>query len=389
MSRPRILLVDDEPNVVGALRAMLRKRYTISTAESGHEALALIEREDPFVAIVSDMRMPTMDGADLLMRVRRSSPSTVRLLLTGHAEIDAAMAAVNQGQVFRFLLKPCPPDELIASLDAAVEQHRLVTGERVLLEETLSGAVQALIDGLSLASPKAFGRASRLRDRACELAREVGMDDVWELELAATLSQIGCVTLPAATAERYASGQPLVDSDLILVERLPATAARILHHIPRLENVHAMLRAQNFAANDRRVCIDGVPLGARILRIAHDFDVLESQGLPLEVAVETLRGRKDAYDAELLESFAMLRGVAARTVAIREVRLREVKPGMVFVDDVCGRTGTLLVPRGYTVTVSLLEKIHNLPVEIQNDTIRVSRALMSGEPADEQAAAAA
>ena len=171
---PRVLCVDDEPEILEGLRDILRRRFTVVTATSGRDALALVEEHEPFVAIVSDLTMPGMDGAHLLEAVRRVSPDTVRLLLTGTADLGIAIDAVNRGQIFRFLVKPCPLDQLVAALDAAVDQHRLVTAERVLLEETLAGSVQALVDVLGLASPKAFGRASRLKAYVRELGAERG-----------------------------------------------------------------------------------------------------------------------------------------------------------------------------------------------------------------------
>lgn len=105
--KPRILLVDDEPNVLSALARQLHPLYQVSLTPSPEEGLLLLEREGPFAVVLSDMRMPKMDGATFLKHVRERSPDTIRLLLTGHADLESAIAAVNEGQVFRFLTKPC------------------------------------------------------------------------------------------------------------------------------------------------------------------------------------------------------------------------------------------------------------------------------------------
>ena len=174
MTKPSILCVDDEPNVVSGLAMQLRRDYEVVGASSGAEGLArLRERaggpEDrAFAAIVSDMRMPEMDGASFLAEAREVAPDATRLLLTGHSEFDAAIRAVNEGGLFRFLLKPCPPDELRVALRDAVEQHRLVVSERVLLEQTLRGSVRTLLEILAMTHPAAFGRAERVRRRALE-----------------------------------------------------------------------------------------------------------------------------------------------------------------------------------------------------------------------------
>jgi DNA-binding NtrC family response regulator len=162
-SAPRVLCVDDEPNVLEGLRRQLRRHFSVATANGGILALEVLEREGPFAVVVSDMRMPEMDGAAFLGRVREQAADTVRVLLTGQADLDATIAAVNEANIFRFLTKPCPTESLITALNAAVEQHRLIMAERVLLEQTLHGSVKALTDILGLANPTAFGRAARAK----------------------------------------------------------------------------------------------------------------------------------------------------------------------------------------------------------------------------------
>jgi hypothetical protein len=120
--------------------------------------------------VVSDLQMPGMDGITLLSSLRKVSPDTVRVLLTGHADVDAAIAAVNEGNIFRFLRKPCPPGALLRALEASVEQYRLITAERVLLEQTLRGSLKTLTDILAFVNPVAFGRAIRSRKIVGEFA---------------------------------------------------------------------------------------------------------------------------------------------------------------------------------------------------------------------------
>lgn len=99
------------------------------------------------------MQMPNMNGAAFLTEVRKRCSDVSRVLLTAQADIESACAAVNRGQTFRFLTKPCPPEELRAALNDAVAQHRLITSERVLLEQTLVGSVRALSEVLALVHP--------------------------------------------------------------------------------------------------------------------------------------------------------------------------------------------------------------------------------------------
>ncbi|MDH3727971.1 MAG: response regulator, partial [Myxococcales bacterium] len=124
--KPRVLCVDDESNILDGLRRHLRRHFEIHTAPGSREGLGLMEaEEEPFVVVVSDLQMPEMNGIDFLKEVRERSPDTTRILLTGNADLSSAVSAVNEGNIFRFLTKPCPNEVLIQAVSAGVEQHRL------------------------------------------------------------------------------------------------------------------------------------------------------------------------------------------------------------------------------------------------------------------------
>lgn len=187
-TKPTILCVDDELNVVESMKLNLRRHYKVLTAQSGMEALQILQQHTEVAVVVSDMRMPEMDGAKLLAEVKSAAPNVVRMLLTGYSDIDAAMRAVNEGQIFRFLTKPCEPEHLLATLEAGVEQHRLITAEQVLLQRTLLGSVKALVEVMALSNPMALGRAVRIRNTVRKLAKAARLSQTWRLEFAAMLS---------------------------------------------------------------------------------------------------------------------------------------------------------------------------------------------------------
>lgn len=369
MTLPRILLVDDEPMVLEAIRLHLRKQFDVTTAPSGSEALRHIEAGPPFEVVLSDLRMPGMDGATFLAKARERAPDTTRLLLTGNSDVMSASRAVNQGHLFRFLTKPCPPDELTAALRAGVEQHRLVTSERVLLEQTLSGAVRALSDVLALANPAAFGRAARVKAHAARTAAAMKLPNAWAIEVAALLSQVGAITLPPATAERHYQGQPLSAEEHTLVGRLPRLAADLVGPIPRLELVRELL-----AAMDRRMDEPGAPppVGARVLKVALDYDALETAGETTVVAGATLRASASRYDPAVLEAFLTSLGVESHE--LHEVPFWELRPGMRFADDLRTASGLLLIARGHEVTQSLLVRLRNFSAELPRSLRMTLRA---------------
>lgn len=359
--RPKVLCVDDEPNVLEGLKLHLRRHYDVQIASGGQMALELLEREGPFALVLSDMRMPGMDGATLLGQVRRRSPDTTRMLLTGQADLDSAIAAVNEGQLFRFLTKPCPPPALLQAFEAGVAQHRLITAERVLLEQTLRGVIRTLTDVLALTHPGAFGRANRLKRHAVDLAKQIGVgQDLWQLEVAAMLSQIGCIVLPDETLEKVYQGGVPGEKERAMLERVPAVTEQLLGNIPRLEPVLAILGSQDKPYRFDPAELDVVHVGGPILKLVGDFDTLINQGNSAQLALDTLRSRSGRYDPALLDAFVAIRSATGQRRAIKEVSILALQVGMIFAEDVRAKTGALLVTRGHEVTPGLLERLYNL-----------------------------
>ncbi|MFH0900175.1 MAG: HD domain-containing phosphohydrolase [Pseudomonadota bacterium] len=391
-----VLFVDDEPAVLESLSDNLVGQFDVATASSGKAGLEILEKKGPFAVVVADHNMPGMDGATFLSHVKTVAPLTTRLLLTGASDLRVAIAAINEGQIFRFLQKPCPPPLLISTLEAASEQYRLVTAERVLLEQTLHGSIMAMTDVLALANPPAFGRATRLRERAGQLAERLGVADRWQIEVAAMLSQIGGMILPEETAEKLARGQVLGAGEQTLVARLPEVALQILARIPRLDSIREILRYQDkgFDGSGRpqdEVRGEKIPVGARILRLALDLDTLEAQGLPLAKAVETLKTRAGTYDPALLRALEVrpgaaqsaemsmsAAGAAAAATAtaepieeIKAVPIAALAAGMVLHEDLLNRDGKLLVARGHRITESSIDRISNFAAKAGVEKIRV------------------
>jgi len=229
----KILLVDDEPDILKAYERVLRNLFHVDTARGGEAGLAAAAHFGPFAVVVSDLRMPQMDGIQFLARVRESFPETVRMMLTGQADLDAAMDAVNEGDIFRFLAKPCPVETLSKALNAGIEQYRLVRAEKELLENTLRGVVRMLTESLSLANPAAFGRASRVRRLVARLAAQMRPEEAWEWEIAAMLSHAGCVTVPNELVEKLSNGVTLTPAELRMFCEHPRIGAGLIANVPR------------------------------------------------------------------------------------------------------------------------------------------------------------
>jgi len=266
---------------------------------------------------------------------------------------------VNDGQIFRFLSKPCAPDALVRAVDAAVEQHRLIVAERELLEHTLMGSLRALGDVLALASPDAFGRATRVKRHATELAAEAGMRGAWQVEAAAVLSQVGYITLQPELVARAQQGHALSADEQRMLARVPAINEQLLAHIPRLDKVRAMMAAAERPPVGPVATDDEVRIGTEVLRIALAFDRLEGRGLGRDEAFAAMAVPVAGLDVALLATFMKLRQRDVQRDVERALPLHEVCAGMILAEDVRMTSGVLLAARGYVVTEAFVERIRN------------------------------
>jgi response regulator RpfG family c-di-GMP phosphodiesterase len=373
-SKPRVLCVDDEPRVLEGIALGLRRRYEVETATSGAAGLEILARDPSIAVVMSDMRMPGMDGAAFLKRAVDVAPDAVRILLTGQAELASAITAVNEGRIFRFLTKPCPPAVLLPAFEASVEQHRLIVSEKVLLEQTLRGCVKALSDVLALTSPAAFGRGNRIARLVTEMATTLALAERWSVEVAAMFSQLGFVTLPDELAARIHHGQDLTAEEADQVNKLPYVAERILAGIPRLDVVRKILtacvrpvRRLATGADEKSVFL---MQASQMLRIAIDYDDLLARGNAPAMAVATMRGR-EAYNAAVLDALAATAAAGTAVDEVHELPLSGLREGMIVADDLQMTSGTLLVARGYEITAGFVERAKNFGPNTVKGPVRV------------------
>ena len=359
----KILFVDDEPNVLQSIRRSLRKKFDVDTAGGGEEAVQKMETDGGYAIIVSDMRMPGMNGVELLSTAKSRWPDTVRMMLTGNADQQTAVDAVNEGDVFRFLNKPCDADALANAINIGLRQHELITAERELLEETLRGSIKALAEVLSLTNPEIFGRTSRNKARIGELAVAMGVEDKWRLESMAMLSHIGCVTLPAELVSRRLRGDPVSDDEYAAFAAHAASGAELLSAIPRLEEIANAIRYQEKGFDGSgfprdSVRAEKIPLGARMLKVVVDFEAFDTAEDDPELALGKLKQFANRYDPEILAALEqVIAGAAARTA--ETVSIHQLADAMVLAEDVYTSDNILLVAKGHETTLSARRHLQN------------------------------
>ena len=361
----KVLCVDDDPKLLNGIERQLGDDFDIDTAEGPDAALELIESSGPFAVVVSDMRMPGMNGVEFLKKVREINSATVRMMLTGFADLKTTMDAVNEGNIYRFLSKPCEARVLGAAIEDGIRQYDLITAEQELVDGTLKGCVKVLSEVLALTSPIAFGRASRLRRSVRMIGEAMGEENVWQLEIAALLSQLGCVSVPAEILEKVFNGEELDEEEKAVFDSHPQTAFDLLQNIPRFEGVAKSILHQSQPFTDQNdphsgsAFAESLPIGARILKVALDLDAEEQRiGDPVK-AVATLKTHAMDYDPDILATAEVV--VANFSgVEVKEIRISELKEGMIFAEDVMSTGGQVMVTRGHEVTSSLIKRLKNI-----------------------------
>ncbi len=373
IEKPRVLFVDDEQRLLESMALLLRKEYTVELATSGPEAIRRLADLPDVAVVVSDFRMPLMDGAQFLHEVMQRAPLATRILLTGEAGVDGAKDAVNKGQIYRFLTKPCPVDQLKAALEAGVARHRLAVAERMVLQETLLECVAALMEVLAVTNPVAFGRAERIKRISADLAQRLGSRQFWQLEAAALLSQIGYFAVSQDLAEKVYYNRTLSREEQQRAAEVHPSAMRLLEHIPRLEPVIQILAALNWSDESLARLGEGMTAtGARLLSAALDIDSMRVQNTPRDEILRKLRSRESRYGARILGACIASIADSPEPDAEVTVPLRAAKPGMRLRQEIRTRNGALLVPIGFEISERLLARISQVAPEALDEIVRLS-----------------
>ncbi len=365
----KVLFVDDDMNILASFRRRLGRRFEIATVPGGEQGLEVLEKDGPIAVVISDQRMPGMDGIQFLSEVKKRAPDTVRMMLTGNADLTTAIKAVNEGSIFRFFTKPCPPEEMASAIEAGLKQYNLIKAERDLLEQTLAGSVKMLIDVLSLVNPEAFQKTWLLRDWMRRVAGRLELANVWELDIAAMLSPIGLITIAPEILGKIRDGAELSEVDREICERAPEAARNLLSNIPRMKNLSEMIYYQDKGFDgsgfpEDWVAGEDIPLGGRLLKVLIDLAALGDS--PDRAAFAELEIRAPLYDPEILQVVrdCLLDENApeddASTQEVVKVTAARLKAGARLVSNIETEDGWLVLAAGNEISQAQIERLSNL-----------------------------
>ena len=361
----RVLFVDDDPLILASFKRAYRGRFDLTTCQSGREALDLARNASPFATVVADMQMPGMNGVEFLHEFAKVQRETSRIMLTGQVDQDTAVDAVNRGAVYRFLNKPCTEESLGVVIEAGIAQYQLVTAERMLLEDTLAGSIQTMVELLTEFDPRSFGESRRVREYALLVAAKMGLQAPWDLGVAALLSKIGRLAIPMEVQLKAAHKERLTVQQQDLFRKVPEIGSRMIANIPRLQSVAKFIYYSAKDFNGTGYPYDGVagedlPLESRILRVVDDFVAMLNVRKSPAVVVAQLALEKGKYDSRVLAALETVVEEAANLGADQHrslVAVDKLRIGMLLAADVNTGEGLVLLAAGTRLSGILIEKL--------------------------------
>jgi response regulator RpfG family c-di-GMP phosphodiesterase len=408
-----ILFVDDEANILSSLKRLFRPLgYQIYTAESGANGLEIMQQHT-IDLVVSDMRMPEMNGAQFLEKVREKWPDTVRILLTGYAEISSTIDAINKGQIYRYVSKPWEDNDITLTIKHALLQKSLER-EKLRLEEltrkqneelkdlnanleakvlarteevrqTMSflevaheklkksfiTSVRVFSNLIEMRNPSKSGHSRRVADLARTLAQELGIGpaETQDIFIAALLLDVGKIGLPDRLLDKPFHN--LTPAECAEISKYPVKGELALMALEQLQGAAKLIRShrERFDGTGYPDQLSGftIPLGARVLSVAEDYDTAlmgteYTKALtPTDASLLIQDGKGKRYDAAVVLALLNIIGknnpVKNSNATETILRSGQLLAGMVLSQDLITWNGDILLAKEHVLTPQLIDQI--------------------------------
>lgn len=314
-----VLIVDDEENNLQLLKRTFRGKYNLLMAHNGVEALEVVKEQGHNIAlIVSDQKMPIMEGTEFFKHVRESNPQIVKILLTGHVGTDILVSAINDCDLFQYILKPFDPEELKIAVENGISKFSMASNNKLFykeLRELFYKTIRAISNALETKDSYTNGHSLRVTLYSMILAKELNLSDSFmeDIEIAGLLHDIGKVAMPKNI---LCKNGKLTDDEFLVMKAHPIRGERIVFNIKKLQIISEWVKSHH-EKWDGRGYPDGlkgkeIPLPGRIIALADTYDAMTSTrpyrtALSHEVAIsEIKRCSGTQFDPELAELFVKL-----------------------------------------------------------------------------------
>ena len=375
-----VLLVDDEERLLDDLRRQLRGKFETVTVEGGNRALEILENQSEIAVIICDMHMRGMTGIEVLEASIQKSPATTRIMLTGNADQDCAIEAINKSHVFGFLKKPCSTDILIEGIEKGLAHHRLLVREKKLMETTMAGSIKLLSDVVSLMDPAATSGSRKIGRWADVLSPHLIDVNRWELNFAVMLAPLGRISIPLDALLRHNKSESLSEKERAMIENVPKVGNRLLNNIPSMATVSkaVLYQDKNFDGSgfpDENTHGAEIPIIARVLRILKPLAEISGDSELATTHLDELLRHKEWFDPELLllarqHLIAPEKAAPESKVQKQEevhtprqstmVRTSTLHEGQRLAADLINTDGTLILSEGTKLSQTQVEKIRSM-----------------------------
>ncbi|WP_432695182.1 response regulator [Marinobacterium sp. YM272] len=364
-----ILIVDDTPANVSLLNEILKPYFKTKIATSGEKALKLARAKLRPDLILLDIMMPEMDGYTVCKTLKSASRTREIpiIFVTALGEVKDETKGLKLGAV-DYIIKPFSPPVVLARVRTHLELSETREKLSDSLQKTLLGSVRILTDLLAVSNPEAFSRALRLKSIVHDLAARLGTKEAWKYEVAASLSQLGCMFLPPELMHKINNNLPLSESELALYRTYPQRSCELLLNIPHLEESAEIIRRLKLFESVELFDFRGDTLvGNALLQGAIYFDEQLGQGEDPEEIITAMRPH---FPAQMLTSLEQI-NASAQDDAPAAIALKDLEAGMVLAEDLVSDTGSVIVPKGTTLTDAIVRKLKSSWRERLHDQIRV------------------
>lgn len=375
-----ILIVDDDRDLLHALSEGLLGSFQVETCSDPRQALERLRSMSELAVVVADMRMPGMSGLELFQHARSIVPSASRVMLTSADDAQTAIAAINEGNVCRFLTKPCSLQVLEAAIWEALDLRQTLHQLLDVQFRMVAGVVEVLSKVIQMVHPESHALAQRLRQRMRELALEMIHPDFWELEVAAMLAPLGAVGANLSSAVTNPAAAFSGD--------FPQAAAALLRQVPRMEKIAGVVAylGKNFDGMGQPqdgIAGTQIPLGTRMLRVLLDMEGRVGMGCTAGEALCLMQKEEGVYDPSVLAAALACFGEdpSAHLPDSTTVAWSTLQEGDTLADDIPSETGALLLTKGCRVTPNLKRMLQQMASGGgMPETVRIKATHRGGRP---------
>jgi FixJ family two-component response regulator len=373
----KVLFVDDDENLLIIHKRNYRNTFHVITANSAEQGLSELKYNDDIKVIVSDYDMPVMNGIEFLSKVKEIRPNIIRVIITGRADLNMAIDAVNEGSLFRFITKPCEKEKLQMTISQCIEQYRLIVSEKELLEQTLRGSVKVLIDILTVSNPNVFNRSVQIREYVKRILKRLSMPESWEIDIACLLSKIGCIGVPNNILEKKYKGQPLSPEEETIILSQAEIGKSLLKNIPRLGLIAEIISLQYKSVEEinqlkSSFSNDTLFIIPKLLKILNEYFLLIDQGNDSNKAIEILFKDNKQYDNELIKVLETELGGKQLGYILDSINIKDLKEGMILAEDLYDEHKFKIFSKGIILSGIYISKLLNYSrVQDFNEKIKV------------------